>query len=103
MGGYVLDVSTDEMSPLPTEIPLRCREYKEMAQMFPQLLPTMLEEEIDDKSNADGAEKLIACLQALWFVVQCISRVAVSLPISLLEVCSLPGFPGHQMTKVLRS
>ncbi len=39
-----------------------------------------------DKSKADGLKKTIVCAQALWFCVQCFTRLAQALPVSLLEV-----------------
>ena len=44
------------------------------------------EQDIMDKSKADGLAKTLVCVQALWFCAQCISRVAQRLPITLLEL-----------------
>ncbi|KAL8695800.1 MAG: hypothetical protein Q9201_007955, partial [Fulgogasparrea decipioides] len=57
------------------------------------LLKPISETVIDDKSKADPITKTIACVQAGWFIVQCISRVAQHLPLTLLEV--------HVLTHVL--
>ncbi|EMD85201.1 hypothetical protein COCC4DRAFT_66490 [Bipolaris maydis ATCC 48331] len=43
-------------------------------------------EEIKDKNKADGLAKLLVCIQAGWMIVQVISRTAVGLPTTLLEV-----------------
>ncbi|KAF2463108.1 uncharacterized protein BDR25DRAFT_298659 [Lindgomyces ingoldianus] len=42
--------------------------------------------QIEDKSKANNLAKLIVCLQVLWFCSQCIVRLAVGLPICLLEL-----------------
>lgn len=53
------------------------------------LLPQLSEEEIQDKSKADGVKKTLVCTQALWFVLSCLTRLANNLPISLLELNAL--------------
>ena len=37
-------------------------------------LPNLSEEEIRSKSNANGLAKILVCIQALWFIVQSITR-----------------------------
>ncbi|KAH0275422.1 hypothetical protein KCU91_g4576, partial [Aureobasidium melanogenum] len=49
-------------------------------------LPEITAQNIADKSKVDELGKLIACLQAGWFTVQIITRLACHLPITLLEV-----------------
>ncbi|KAL9619953.1 MAG: hypothetical protein Q9160_005510 [Pyrenula sp. 1 TL-2023] len=51
-------------------------------------MPQTTEEDIKDKSKADIIAKTIACLQTLWFVLQCIARSASSLPIAPIELCT---------------
>ncbi|KAL8954103.1 MAG: hypothetical protein Q9222_000082 [Ikaeria aurantiellina] len=41
---------------------------------------------IEDKSKADPITKCCVCIQAGWFVVQSIARVARNLPLSLVEI-----------------
>lgn len=53
------------------------------------ILPYISEEDIDDKSKADGLAKAVVCLQATWFVLQVIARVGYGLPVTLLEVNTL--------------
>ena len=38
------------------------------------LLPNLSEEEIQSKSKANGLAKSLVCIQALWFIAQCITR-----------------------------
>ena len=38
------------------------------------LLPDLSEEEIKSKSKANGLAKALFCMQALWFIAQCITR-----------------------------
>ncbi|KAL8946920.1 MAG: hypothetical protein Q9222_006745 [Ikaeria aurantiellina] len=52
----------------------------------PEAIPLITEEQIKDKSKADGLKKTLVCAQATWFCVQCITRLAQSLPVSLLEI-----------------
>ena len=51
--------------------------------------PTITEEEIHDKSKADGLAKGIAVLQTTWFIAQCISRPAQGLIITEIELITL--------------
>lgn len=51
------------------------------------------EENIRDKSNADGTAKLLAVLQVTWFVTQSIMRRAHNLPLSQLETMTLSYIP----------
>ena len=50
------------------------------------LLPSISESEIEDKSKEDALGKAISCLQVTWMVVQVIGRLALRLPITLLEI-----------------
>ena len=47
------------------------------------------EESIRDKSNADGAVKLLALIQVSWFMAQSIMRSIHDLPLSQLETMTL--------------
>jgi len=49
-------------------------------------LPTITEEEINDKSKGDGLTKTIAVFQLLWFSVQLISRLVKGWAATELEV-----------------
>lgn len=44
------------------------------------------QEQITDKSKANNMAKIIVCLQVVWFCSQCIVRLALCLPICLLEL-----------------
>lgn len=59
---------------------------KAAVQMCPALLESITESHIMDKSKSNALAKTLVCMQALWFMAQCISRLAQILPISLLEV-----------------
>ena len=39
-----------------------------------ELFPDLSEEEIQSKSKANGLAKSLVCIQALWFIAQCITR-----------------------------
>ena len=51
--------------------------------------PTVTVEEIEDRSKADGFSKTIALGQTLWFVAQCLARVAQHLDLTLVELLTL--------------
>lgn len=53
------------------------------------LLPIVEPTIVKDKSKADGLGKCIVCIQAAWFLVQCLARLAQRLPLTLLEVHTL--------------
>ena len=52
-------------------------------------LPHISKEDIVDKSKSDGIAKSVACLQAGWMIVQILGRVALGLPVTLLEINTL--------------
>ena len=56
------------------------------------------EENISDKSNADGTAKLLALGQVLWFAAQSIMRDAHKLPLSQLESMTLSYIPLFAVT-----
>lgn len=37
-------------------------------------VPDLSEEEIQSKSKANGLAKALVCIQALWFIAQCLTR-----------------------------
>ncbi|KAL7269288.1 hypothetical protein RUND412_008058 [Rhizina undulata] len=60
---------------------------------------TKLHEEVEGLSKADMLTKVLASIQASWFLIQCIARLATGLPITLIELitathvmCSLSIF-----------
>ena len=83
------------------------------------ILPNLSKEEIKSKSKANGLAKALVCVQALWFIVQCLTRrmfmelfaqtriresypddlslVTQRMPISLLELNTL----GHAVCALL--
>ena len=50
------------------------------------LLNPVPKDVIDDKAKADPITKVVVCIQAAWFIVQCIARTAQHLPLTLLEI-----------------
>ena len=60
-------------------------------------LPELSEDDIWEKSKADGAAKTLTCIQTLWFIAQCITRLAMHIPISLLELNTL----GHTVCALI--
>ena len=39
-----------------------------------EVIPNVSEEEIKSKSKANGLAKALVCIQALWFIAQCLTR-----------------------------
>ena len=39
-----------------------------------KVIPNVGEEEIKSKSKANGLAKALVCIQALWFIAQCLTR-----------------------------
>ncbi|KAI9747270.1 MAG: 3-methyladenine DNA glycosylase, partial [Chaenotheca gracillima] len=56
------------------------------------------EENIRDKSNADGTTKLLALVQVLWFFAQGMVRLAHDLPLSQLELMTASYIPLFAVT-----
>ena len=89
MGGFCFDTTNAEPNFLPgdrTRVTLTSRGICSLAELAPELLPDISKEQILDKSKADEFGKTLACLQALWFCTQCITRLATGLSITLLEL-----------------
>jgi hypothetical protein len=57
----------------------------------PRLGEQIQQKNIEDKSKSNALAKTLVCMQALWFMAQCVSRFAQSLPVTLLEVCHSPS------------
>lgn len=51
--------------------------------------PDFSEKDVWDKSKADGFQKLFTCIQAGWFIVQCLGRAIQRLPVTTLELSTL--------------
>ncbi|KAH7336346.1 hypothetical protein BKA65DRAFT_506239 [Rhexocercosporidium sp. MPI-PUGE-AT-0058] len=90
MGGFIvqLDAPSEDQGPLyiPGDqcLTLSARGIAFLARCGH--LPNIPEDDIVDKSKADGLAKSLVCLQAGWMVVQVIARVVLGLPVTLLEV-----------------
>ena len=100
MGGFAMDSSTSEEPFLPggrTRVALTSDGIRFLLEHEPDFLPDISEEQIQDKSKADSFAKTLVCAQALWFCVQCISRLSQSLPVSLLELNTF----GHSLCTLL--
>jgi hypothetical protein len=52
-------------------------------------LPEICEEEIEERSKADGLVKTIACIQVIYLVTQLIARAVQHLPVSTMELFTL--------------
>ena len=91
MGGFAIDTSV-----LPPEIKGPFSSKKRMTLTWagvrllmkrePHLLPQLSLEQIEDKAKANGLAKTIVCAQAMWFCLQCVTRIIQGLSISILEL-----------------
>ena len=52
-------------------------------------LPTIDEDEIQDRSKGDGISKSLVIVQTLWFIAQCITRGVEGLLVTELELVTL--------------
>ncbi|MCJ1405308.1 hypothetical protein MMC11_008535 [Xylographa trunciseda] len=89
MGGFAFDTSQANPNFLPngrSRLTLNVEGLKYIAKHSPSLIPDLPADDIRDKSKADGLGKLLVCLQALWFALQCIGRVSQKTAISFLEL-----------------
>jgi hypothetical protein len=105
MGGFAFDLSIPTTAGKSTFIPgLR------MLHLTPRgilllakcgLLPSVTREEILDKSKTDGSGKAICCIQVGWILVQAVTRLAVGLPITPLEINTIAHVACALMNYVL--
>jgi hypothetical protein len=80
-GGYAVSTSTFHPSPHLTLTPTALI-YLARLGLLPDTPPTT----ISDKSKADYVAKILVCIQAGWFLLQSIARLAQRLPLTLLEL-----------------
>lgn len=72
-----------------TDWPIRVLEFDELMDLIQSQIvepPIILEEEICDKSKGDFFTKLLVVVQTTWFMVQCIARWLIKLPVTELEI-----------------
>jgi hypothetical protein len=90
MGGLAFDTRTAKGRYLPGNCPsqliLKTAGIKHLVDHHPKVFENVDISQIDDKTKVGDFGKTIACLQTLWFLAQCLSRLIQGLPISLLEV-----------------
>ena len=88
MGGFVIEIE-GEKSFFPNQrrsMTLTGKGIQYVAEHFPTLFPNVSEEDIADKSKAGRLRKSTVCIQAGWFITQCITRMPMALLITLLKV-----------------
>ncbi|KAF2142451.1 uncharacterized protein K452DRAFT_270118 [Aplosporella prunicola CBS 121167] len=71
--------------------------FKAVLDKYPSSMLELSESHIKDKSKANTLAKTLVCIQALWFCIQCFSRMGQRLSISLLELNTL----GHAICALL--
>ena len=100
IGGLAFDTSDARPNFLPgsrSRVCINLRGLHFIAKEAPNLIPDIPEQEIKDKSKANGLAKILVYLQALRFCVQCITRLAEGQAISLLEL----NIFGHSVCTLL--
>ncbi|OJA10720.1 hypothetical protein AZE42_04273 [Rhizopogon vesiculosus] len=83
MGGFLLYVNGEPRAPLEPN------ELWDFVRNGSVDMPTIAEEDIEDRSKGDILSKGIAILQLVWFVISLAARYAQNLPITLLEIDTL--------------
>ena len=101
MGGFVFDMDSPDMKDGPSFMPKlgRLHVTPRGIQLLANcgLLPQISKKAIADKNKTDGAGKLFCCIQVGWMLFQTVTRLAVGLPISPLEVNTI----GHVFCALL--
>lgn len=100
MGGFAFDTNKAVPNFLPngrSRLTISIGGLKYIAKHSPSLIPDLSEDEIRDKSKADGLAKSLVCLQAGWFCSQCVVRLAQQQVISFLELNTF----GHAICALL--
>ncbi|EON70054.1 hypothetical protein W97_09322 [Coniosporium apollinis CBS 100218] len=80
-GGFAIDSSSFGTQPQLTFTPLGITTLAKQG-----LLPKTSGAMVSDKSKADVIAKVLICIQAGWFLIQSLARVARNLPLTLLEL-----------------
>lgn len=89
MGGYAPGDSKQSPGFLPdnrSRVALTPAALLYLAKNKPKLIPDIPEEGIQDENKASSLAKMMLCLQASWFRVQCVCRLIEGLSGSLLEL-----------------
>lgn len=83
MGGFMLYEGANPVGALTPE------KLKELLIEKSIEVPSITEEEIKDRSKADGLAKALVVIQNTWFVAQCIARRVQRLPVTQLELATV--------------
>ena len=87
MGGIAIDCSDAQSFLLSSDYAaLTPQGIGYMLRLEPHLLPDISAEDVKDRSKASSFTKFLACVQATWFCLSCLGRVAQRLPVSMLEL-----------------
>ena len=90
MGGFCLDMTHDTERVWPQGLNRLVLEPSAITYMLKEFstisLSYLSSKEILDKSKADHLAKSLVCLQALWYCTNFFSRLAMALPVTLLEL-----------------
>jgi hypothetical protein len=85
MGGFTLYDSEGEK---PVRV-LEAKDLEKLSEAGKIKWPTIIKEEIDDRSKGDYLSKTIILFQMMWFVGQCIARGAYHLTVTELELVTV--------------
>ncbi|MDI1486220.1 MAG: hypothetical protein OHK93_005446 [Ramalina farinacea] len=86
MGGFAMSTGSSFLPNDKTRAALTPKGLLFLLEQAPTLFPRTSRADIRDKSKADGVKKTVVCMQAIWFGVNVVTRLAQGLPIALLEL-----------------
>ena len=86
MGGFAMSTVSSFLPNDWTRAALTPKGLLFLLEQAPTLFPRTSQADIRDKSKADGVKKTVVCMQAIWFGVNVVTRLAQGLPIALLEL-----------------
>lgn len=89
MGGFVFYPLNEDGSIGKKRNKLTYKGVKFLMENHPDLIPDLSLTSITDRSKSGGLGKAVLTVQVLWFCLNCASRLAEGLPLSLLEVSTL--------------
>lgn len=86
MGGFAMSTDSSSLPNDWTRAAVTPHGLLFVLEQAPPLFPRTSRADIRDKSKADGVKKTVVCMQAIWFGVNVVTRLAQGLPIALLEL-----------------
>jgi len=92
MGGFAFDIpkrsgaSKTSTTSSTRRYVIASQSFLYIMQNFPDIIPDISEESITDRSESSPLSKALLIVQVGWFCANCLARLILHLPLSLLEV-----------------